>query len=58
MDAGPIVAQDAVPVLAGDTEEMLAARVLAVEHHLYPRALRLVAEGLATLDAPGGKTTR
>lgn len=45
MDAGPIVAQQAVPVLAGDTEESLAARVLAVEHRLYPQALRLVAEG-------------
>jgi phosphoribosylglycinamide formyltransferase 1 len=45
MDAGPIVAQEAVPVLAGDTEASLAARVLAVEHRLYPQALRLVAEG-------------
>jgi phosphoribosylglycinamide formyltransferase 1 len=45
MDAGPIVAQQAVPVLAGDTEESLAARVLAAEHRLYPQALRLVAEG-------------
>ena len=45
MDAGPIVAQEAVPVLAGDTEESLAARVLAVEHRLYPQALRLIAEG-------------
>jgi phosphoribosylglycinamide formyltransferase 1 len=45
MDAGPIVAQQAVPVLEGDTEESLAARVLAVEHRLYPQALRLVAEG-------------
>jgi phosphoribosylglycinamide formyltransferase 1 len=45
MDAGPIIAQDAVPVLEGDTEDSLAQRVLAVEHRLYPRALRLVAEG-------------
>jgi phosphoribosylglycinamide formyltransferase-1 len=45
MDAGPIIAQDAVPVLAGDTEDSLAQRVLAVEHRLYPQALRLVAEG-------------
>ncbi len=45
MDAGPIIAQDAVPVLEGDTEESLAERVLAVEHRLYPQALRLVAEG-------------
>jgi len=45
MDAGPIIAQDAVAVLEGDTEDSLAQRVLAVEHRLYPRALRLVAEG-------------
>jgi phosphoribosylglycinamide formyltransferase-1 len=45
MDAGPIVAQAAVPVLADDTEASLAARVLAVEHRIYPQALRWVAEG-------------
>jgi phosphoribosylglycinamide formyltransferase-1 len=45
MDAGPIIAQEAVPVLEGDTEDSLAQRVLAVEHRLYPQALRLVAEG-------------
>jgi phosphoribosylglycinamide formyltransferase-1 len=44
-DTGPIVAQAAVPVLPGDTEELLAARVLAAEHRLYPLALRLIAEG-------------
>jgi phosphoribosylglycinamide formyltransferase 1 len=44
-DAGPIVAQAAVPVREDDTAETLAARVLAVEHRLYPLALRLVAEG-------------
>ena len=44
MDAGPIVAQDSVEVREDDTEETLAARVLAVEHQLYPRALRAVAE--------------
>ena len=51
MDSGPIVAQDSVPVLEGDTEETLAARVLEVEHRIYPRALRLVAEGRATFAA-------
>ena len=51
MDAGPIIAQDAVPVLEGDTEDSLAARVLAVEHRLYPRALRLVAEGRVSAAA-------
>jgi phosphoribosylglycinamide formyltransferase 1 len=45
MDSGPIIAQAAVPVLDADTAETLAARVLAAEHRLYPRALRLVAEG-------------
>ena len=45
MDSGPIVGQEAVPVLPGDTPETLAARVLEAEHRLYPRCLRLVAEG-------------
>ncbi len=39
MDAGPILAQARVPVLAGDDEASLAARVLAAEHALYPRVL-------------------
>jgi phosphoribosylglycinamide formyltransferase-1 len=45
MDSGPIIAQGAVVVLPGDTEATLAARVLEVEHRIYPLALRLVAEG-------------
>jgi phosphoribosylglycinamide formyltransferase-1 len=45
MDSGPIIAQAAVPVRDGDTEATLAARVLEVEHLIYPQALRLVAEG-------------
>lgn len=49
MDSGPIVAQEAVPVREGDTEEALAARVLAVEHRIYPQALRALAEGRAHL---------
>jgi len=48
MDSGPIVAQESVPVLEGDTEETLAHRVLEAEHRIYPQALRLVAEGRAT----------
>ena len=44
-DAGPIIAQAAVLVRDDDSAETLAARVLAVEHRLYPLALRLVAEG-------------
>jgi phosphoribosylglycinamide formyltransferase 1 len=50
LDAGPIIAQAAVRVVPGDTEETLAARVLAEEHRLYPFALRLVCEGKARLD--------
>jgi phosphoribosylglycinamide formyltransferase-1 len=45
LDAGPIVAQAAVPVLAGDDEDTLAARVLEAEHRLYPMALRWLIEG-------------
>jgi phosphoribosylglycinamide formyltransferase-1 len=45
MDAGPIIRQGAVKVRADDTEQSLATRVLAVEHRIYPEALRLVAEG-------------
>ena len=45
MDSGPIIAQAAVPVRSGDTEAALAARVLEVEHRIYPQALRWVAEG-------------
>ena len=44
-DDGPIIAQAAVPVLQGDTEDTLAARILQAEHKLYPLALRLVASG-------------
>jgi formyltetrahydrofolate-dependent phosphoribosylglycinamide formyltransferase len=45
MDSGPILAQAAVPVLPGDSEAALAARVLAQEHRLYPLALGLHIEG-------------
>ncbi|HXL48357.1 MAG TPA: phosphoribosylglycinamide formyltransferase [Xanthobacteraceae bacterium] len=48
-DAGPIVAQAAVPVRDDDTAETLAARVLEAEHHIYPLALRLLAEGRVKL---------
>lgn len=43
MDEGPVIAQAAVPVLPGDTEDALAARVLAQEHVIFPLALRLAA---------------
>ena len=45
MDSGPIIAQGAVAVRDDDSEATLAARVLTVEHRIYPLALRLVAEG-------------
>ena len=48
-DDGPVIAQAAVPVLTGDSEADLAARVLKAEHELYPLALRLVAEGKASM---------
>jgi phosphoribosylglycinamide formyltransferase-1 len=50
LDAGPVIAQASVPVHLSDTPETLAARVLAVEHRLYPRALRLLATGGVKLD--------
>jgi phosphoribosylglycinamide formyltransferase 1 len=50
-DAGPIIRQESVPVLQGDTEATLAARVLKVEHQIYPEALRLVAEERAKFKA-------
>ena len=53
VDDGPIVAQAAVPVLPDDTADTLAARVLAVEHRLYPHALALVASGRARVTAGG-----
>ena len=56
MDEGPIIGQAAVPVAAGDTADSLAARVLTVEHKLYPLALRLLAEGKVRMD--GGKVIR
>ena len=54
MDAGPIIAQAAVPILPDDSEETLSRRVLEAEHELYPLALRLVADGRATMQ--DGKT--
>jgi phosphoribosylglycinamide formyltransferase 1 len=65
VDSGPIVAQAAVPVLARDTPETLAERVLAVELRLYPLALALVASGKVSIagdrvreeaaSTPGGR---
>lgn len=49
VDGGAIIGQAAVPVLAGDNAESLAARVLQAEHRLYPQCLRLLAEGRVRL---------
>jgi len=49
-DTGPIVVQAAVPVLDGDTEETLAARILVQEHRAYPRAIGLIASGRIALS--------
>ena len=55
-DAGPIVVQGAVAVRDDDTPDMLAARILEIEHRIYPDALRLVAGGLVRLDGDTCKT--
>jgi phosphoribosylglycinamide formyltransferase-1 len=49
-DTGPIVVQAAVPVLEGDDEESLAARILVQEHRCYPWAIRLWAEGRVAVE--------
>jgi len=49
-DAGPIVMQGAVAVAGDDTGETLAARILGIEHRIYPEALRLLASGKVFLD--------
>jgi phosphoribosylglycinamide formyltransferase-1 len=56
VDAGPIVAQEAVPVLDGDTVETLHDRIKAVEHRLYPRVLAEMLDRLGRPDAPEGPT--
>jgi phosphoribosylglycinamide formyltransferase 1 len=50
LDAGPIIAQSATPVLEEDTPESLAARVLEKEHELYAEALALVASGRVRIE--------
>jgi phosphoribosylglycinamide formyltransferase-1 len=54
MDTGPIILQSAVPVEDADTEDSLSARILELEHHLYPEAVRLIAEG--RIEISGRKT--
>jgi phosphoribosylglycinamide formyltransferase-1 len=53
LDHGPIIIQAAVPVLPGDDEDTLAARVLAEEHRIYPQAVRWLCEDRVTLAADG-----
>jgi phosphoribosylglycinamide formyltransferase-1 len=50
MDDGPIIIQAAVPILAGDTRDDLAARVLEQEHIVYPQAVRMIAEDRIEVD--------
>ena len=57
LDSGPIVLQARVPVVEGDDEDSLAERVLSAEHRIYPAALKLVAEGKVTVDAPAAGAT-
>ena len=62
VDHGPIIAQAAIPVRAGDTEATLAARVLQQEHRIYPLAIRWFVEGrlavengIVRVDGPGAR---
>ncbi len=50
LDSGPIVVQEAVPVLSSDTVDSLSDRILQVEHRLYPRAVRLLLEGRCRVE--------
>lgn len=50
MDTGPIVIQEAVPVLDTDDEQSLTRRIQAAEHRIYPQAVRLLAEGRLRLE--------
>lgn len=53
LDCGPIIVQAVVPVLAGDDEAVLGARVLAQEHRIYPQAVRWFVDGRLRLDDTG-----
>jgi phosphoribosylglycinamide formyltransferase-1 len=55
LDAGPIIAQAAVPVLADDSDETLSARILRQEHRLYPEVVRWFGEGRVVVA--GGRVT-
>jgi phosphoribosylglycinamide formyltransferase-1 len=53
MDEGPVIAQAAVPVIAGDTPDTLSARILTAEHILYPKALAMLARGDVAMSPDG-----
>ncbi|HEX9173471.1 MAG TPA: phosphoribosylglycinamide formyltransferase [Telluria sp.] len=57
LDHGPAVAQARIPVFPGDTPDTLAERLLVEEHRLYPRAIRSVIEGRASIDNGALRTT-
>jgi phosphoribosylglycinamide formyltransferase-1 len=57
-DTGPIIAQEAVPVLEDDDEAALAARILEKEHELLPRVLQWIAEGRVSVEATPGARPR
>ena len=50
LDSGPIVAQDAVRVSPDDTEDTLAARILEIEHRIYPEAVDIVSRGAYSIE--------
>ena len=50
MDTGPIIIQAVVPILDGDDEDTLAARILRFEHQIYPRAIQLIAQGRLQIE--------
>jgi phosphoribosylglycinamide formyltransferase-1 len=58
LDHGPIIIQAAVPVLQGDTEQTLAARVLREEHRIYAQAIRWLCQGQIELGANGKVISR
>jgi len=57
-DRGPIILQEAVPVLEGDTAECLAGRVVAAERRLVPEAIQLIAEGRVSIEGPQTRISR
>jgi len=50
VDGGPVIVQEAVPVLEDDTEETLSQRILQVEHRILPLAITLIAEGRVKIE--------